>query len=131
MGRVVVRNVPRAGGVVKLKNPALNRHEKGNAIYPPKQPPPPAPPAEPVKAPAVITPPVQAAHAPISRLWAAIAVVDEARGVFASRVKMPFFESPPPPPPRRHVPMEMRPAGNALLLSGLRQMEYTMGRCAI
>ncbi len=102
MGRVVVRNVPRAGGVVKLKNPALKRDEKGNAIYPPKQPPPAAPPAEPVKAPA-ITPPVQAAHAPapdtraaafhyskyqgratISRLWAGIAALDEARGVHAA-----------------------------------------------
>ena len=88
MGRVVVTNVPRAGGVVKLKNPALKRDEKGDAIYPPRQPPPaapPAPPAEPVKAPAVITPPVQAAHAPISRLWAGIAAVDEVRGCFASR----------------------------------------------
>ena len=79
MGRVVVTNVPRAGGVVKLKNPALKRDEKGDAIYPPKQP----PPAEPVKAPA-ITPPVQAAHAPISRLWAGIAALDEARGVHAA-----------------------------------------------
>ena len=80
MGRVVVGNVPRAGGVVKLKNPALKRDEKGNAIYPSKQPAPAAPPAEPVKAPA----PVQAAHAPISRLWAGIAALDEARGVHAA-----------------------------------------------
>lgn len=79
MGRVVVTNVPRAGGVVKLKNPALKRDEKGNAIYPPK--PAPAAPAEPVKAPAI---PVQAAHAPISRLWAGIAALDEARGVHAA-----------------------------------------------